>query len=336
MKAVYACWKARQPLIEPTNCCSQQNLVSRLQEIESASKILNQGVEPIDFEKKRSQFLKQASTYFKEEKSNQEEIMVKVNIENSDMAALKCCFTLDETENLSEVPSISSEPSSPLSRAPKEKGVTSQRKAVVKVEKNEPCFKERLERYLNNGQITSPTNAVVQLRTNQRIEVKVNHKNTIFVLNFKSEASESNLPKGAIGLLNFESVEVPKSPITNDMDLSIDFKILSGRKLSFGFNNHENQIADKCYGSTQSTACGSESTLAAIPASQVICKLEGTLNISEQSTGWSCLEGSQLYCMELFVFAKDQESRSFIREMPEIKHILKNLFLKTYTLISKQ
>ena len=335
MKVLYTSWKARQPLIEPTHCCSQQNLVIRPQEIESARKILNQRVELDDFEKKRSQFLKQASTYFKEEKINQEEVMVKVNIENSDMAALKCLFTLDEINNVSEVPIISSEPSSPLIRAPKEKGVTSMRKAVVKVEKVESCFKERLERYLKNGQITSPTNAVVQLRTDQRIEVKVNHRNTIFVLNLKSRTSESNLPKGATGLLNFESVDVPNLPIANDIDLSIDFKVLSGRKLSFGINNHENQIAEKYSGSTQSTVCGSESILAGSPASQVTCKLEGTLTISEQSTGWSCLEGSRQYCMELIVFAKDQQSRSFIREMPEIRHILKNLFLQTYTLISK-
>lgn len=339
MKAVYSTWKERRTLAESVDINFRETPVNPPSVVESAMRVLSQELEESDFQKKISNFKREAATSFAEEHASLDDVTVRISIENSDMAALRCCFALDATSALVETVEVASEPASPHSKGKRDaKATASQKKTVVKEEGQDDSFKDKLEQYVRNSVIPGEDKAIMELKKNKNIEMKIQFNNTIFVLSLKNKIRDRDLrDKNVIGQLNFESVEaLPTTSKVDAMETSIDVCEKSARKLSFGFGNPELVQPEKGSGSTVSTICGSEFALNSSPASQVICNLEGSLTLTEEVSAWTGYQRSKQFSANMFILAKDQNSKSFIRAVPTLKNALKNLFLQTYAILQEE
>lgn len=328
MKACYVFWKERQASIEQILPIAQENRTIPANNVESAYKVFAQPVLASDLKKKRSVFVQEAESYFKEEKANQEQVLLKINVENCDMAALRCSFTLETSQDSTGNNDKDIQTNNPGHKRPR---------VYSEDEQYEPSFNSLLKKRIKASIIPSSDLVTILPTKHEITEVKINHRNTIFVLKLKKKVPLAYPAlRGVLEQLDFYSVETALLIKDEPMETSLDIIVLSGRKLSLGCNCHENLLSEICCGSTSSTTAGSELALAKCPGNEVHCNLEGAVTISEDTSVRFNPVGLKSYTMNLFVMATDKMSRSFIQAMPELRHAVKDLFLQTLFLTSKE
>jgi len=338
MKAAYMSWKEKQPLIETVHPCSPKSPTLCRLAVDSAYNILSQPIEAEDLDRKKQVFMNKAEAFFKDSSANEEDILVKVDLENCDMAAMKCTFALDASVESPGPMNSNSAPTSPLQQENQVDVSLLLQQADDQIDTAESSFKGKLEDYLKNAGAAGTDHVLVTPRLDNTVDIRVTHKNTVFSLKLKTRSTDPcTMNKGVIDQLEFETVMNSTNTLKVDpLETSIEMKVFSGRKISFGCTCSDGLPADKCCSSTVSTTCNSETALTSYSEPQLVCNIEGCLTISEDTSAWNQLIGQRSYSMNLLILAKDQGSRSFIRSMPAIRHSLKHVFLQLYSVIRTQ
>lgn len=329
MKARYNEWKSKRALLcsDEQVCRKESPCNARMQ---SANRVFGQPLEASDAERKQSLFLAEAEYELHGEQVNQDDVSVKVNVDNYDMALLRCSFNAESHD-------IDSRPTEADSASTSVVQTSGVQQSSNQNTQDETAFRNLIKTHLQTSS-NSTTELVAIQQKDSKTQVRISHRNTIYVLNLKKSQTTQFRPtmNNALYHLNFEAVEGDSTSIDEvSNETSFDMKVNSGRKLSFSCNGHDTSTAEKCCGSTVSTLAGSDNFLPSSQLREVHCCMEGKLSFSVEPLTKFSKYGSKTFTMSLFLLAKDQTTRAFIRAMPDMKQVLKNAFFQAFTMLSQ-
>ena len=323
MKGFYASWKEKNisslshQVMNPSHAEESGKLDS---DIRSAAQVFCQPIGVDEFLKKKSYFVQQAQLYFSEQPDALDSIKVVVSIENFDMAALS-----------STIPGISVPKLS--TKCSLEEEVKTREDKVVYSEKSreetpKDCWSlstvSNIEAYKN----ASDERAVIETFKNGITQLKIRHKSDIFILKISKSSCQGSIwpsSKKIKYLFNFSSSDLSVLEEHGSPENNPERKTSIERKISISCNCCEGSAMDKSCLSSTSTRDASERGIQT-PIVEVVCNIEGELALFNENPTNNT--GPPVVSMNLFVLAKDQATKQFIRVLPEIRHVMKHAFLQ--------
>lgn len=336
MKAAYNNWREKQLLVDSVQSCTVDSPTRSHEAIRSSYKVFSQPVEAIDYERKKAAFVKVAESYFKDDSCDHHGVQVKIDLQNCDMAALRCTFSLDD---ISDIPMNTQSRADSITQQENQSDVQiPQILSTLPADNSELSFRGKFSQYLKyENTIPGSDHVSIVPKPDNTVDVKINHKNTVFGFKLRIKPNKKNQDtENVLGKLNFETVNDSNTLKVDPLETSIEMKVLSDRKVSFGCNCSEQQLAGKCCGSTASTTCGSELAFFSSLDPHMLINMEGSLTLSKDSSTWSRFKSSDTYNMNILLLSKDQQSRPFVRTIPAIRQALKNLFIQVYAIMIQE
>lgn len=316
MKTFYSSWKEKNI----SSFSAQQHPFSTEDvEIKSAVQVFCQPIGLDDFLKKKSYFVEQAQLFFSQQPDALDSVKVVISIENFDMAALTCT-----------IPAIAQPQHSTKNNLEEEAKNTEDKIAFSEKSLVETKNRWRLSNLINLEvqHNTSEDRAVIETFENGVTQLRIRHNSTIFILNISKSTSQGriwNYRKKLIHLFNFNSADPPALEANDSPEKDPERKTSIERKVSISCNCCEGSSMEKsCLSSTSTRDASEQGQQTALV--EVVCNIEGELALFKENSKNNT--GTSIVSMNLFVLAKDQATKHFIRALPEIRHVLKHAFLQ--------
>jgi hypothetical protein len=290
-------------------------------ETQSAVLVFSQPLAMEDSIKKKSYFLEQAQLYFRGVPTTQDGAEVVISIENHDMAALTWSMPANlKTENVGFKPLEE--------RRTDEMRKPSNSNQQSPVKQKEGSRNDSLKR--GASPLLDEDRVVIRSFKNGAKQLRINHKSASYLITIAESACQNRIwtsTKKLIRLFNFTSVESPALENPDSSETNSDCKTLNERKISIGCNCADGSAIEKCCLSSTSTQDASDQGIQGSHSTEVLCNIEGEIALYQETPKYNTA-GSPTLSMNLFVLAKDQATKSFIRTLPEIRHIAKHAFLQ--------
>ena len=167
------------------------------------------------------------------------------------------------------------------------------------------------------------------------VEIKINHKNTSFLMGVRSSFNLKKLSEHSeVISFNFESST--DSIFTNEQisTKQIEKEILNERKFSIGNCSIDSAVCDPCW-SNSSTVAGSDAFLQQKTVEELVCNLCGDLTLVIENPKGGLSNGVPVLSINLFLNAKDKASKAFIQAMPDIKHSVNIAILESFFMLAR-
>lgn len=202
-------------------------------------------------------------------------------------------------------------------------------------------IRERLRHVISKGVESTPSRTcseksdkqeaiVLQLFKDGVVEIRLQHKNTTFILKLKRTQETQKIWKAPGTVTTFHFVSVLDHNVANEQQISrtVEIEEACQRKISL-----DSAVCD--YGwSNSSTVAGSEAGQTQKSTKEVVCNLSGELAF-EVSASQACLSRSHsALSINLFLTAKDKPSTALVQALPEIKQLVNTAIMESFFLLA--
>lgn len=320
-KATYEGWKARHKTTQ--NGCSEEPTLGfpdQAPEL-SAQKIFSQPLAREDLEAKQARFVAQSEDTLRAESESGRAVRVVCDIVNYDMAVLHTSVAL--SNDLVEAARLNAE------AAPN----TTDR-SVCDSEVREKLRLAVHNNFDNKGLKPDPEQGetiVLQLFSDGQVEIRLNHKNTTYILKVKTSPEERKFWKrpGVIATFLFDSsIDQNSAPSEQTTSRVIEAEEVSQRKFS-----QDSAVCDFGW-SNSSTVAGSESGQVQKPTEEVVCNISGELSFEVEYSKGGLAQGNVALNIHLFLSAKDKASTALVQELPNIKHLVNTAIVESFFMLA--
>lgn len=319
-KSIYEGWKARNQVHQASTPGEVYSNSTEPGPEMSAAGVFGQPLCPGDLEVKQAKFVAAAEKLLRAEGTSTREVQTQCDVSNFDMAILRSVIPIS-----GDIPLSSSNRANQLASVYRSAADSEIR------ERNKSSKQNNLEVPAAKSGSEKSEAVILQLYTDGVVEIKLTHRNTIFILKLRmvSTGSSSRWNRtGVVSAFHFESVDDPNTSSNQFISRMIEVEEEGQRK-----GSHDLSACD-FGGSNSSTAAGSESSLPQQSTEEVICQVGGELAFEVEPSKSGSSKGTTALAVHLFLEAKDKPSTALLRALPDIKHIVHTAVMETFLLLA--